>query len=178
MIDKKPGGRKPHPPETYEKIRQMASPNVSLAEIANELGLPYSTVQQYVYRMGLPYRSVRIREAQKDEIMRLAAAGMTATDISSRTQKSVDTVCRAVFERSGIKFSDYHRQVLEGIAPEPKQELTPCRVRRRDWPVCRYYRCYLRHKCESFRQAVTQGKTEDKVPPDTHASSGLTRFLS
>lgn len=163
--------------EELESVRRLAHPDRTTGQIAELTGMVEPTIRSILVREGLPFKRRRYVEVQK--IFESMEKGIDAYDISEILGLDVRTIRAVVKERTGMSFSKYQAHCLTKKSVKAKKEekpaateqvLTPCMVPRSEWPICRMKNCHLRHRCDSFQQAVIEGKVDNTVSPDTHTS--------
>lgn len=75
-----------------EKIITMYRKNVTLSDIAKEVGLTLTTVSNALYKWGISSRRRIISDTQKTEILNAIAQGKTKTEIAKSFNISLSTV--------------------------------------------------------------------------------------
>lgn len=155
--------------DILREIRRLAAPDRSIAELARLVQLPYAQVRGWVIRLDLPCKRERLSKVSRSSLFKLLKQNKNLAEIGATLGLSNPLqIYQIVKKETGMTVKEFRekngRPELTGY--------TPCMVKRKEIPVCREKRCHFNYKCESFREALRQGKVSLNRANDTHSSGG------
>lgn len=158
--------RLPLPQKEVDRIKRLANPNLTVKQLCEKLGIPYSTMHGWLVRLKLPFKREKATKAGRQLILDLTKKGKDIEEIRKlsglRTTNQIYVIIQKETGMSFKEYRDYQQEHINGF--------TPCMRSREKWPLCREKKCYLAYKCESFQEALRQGKVDRVRTNDTHSS--------
>jgi hypothetical protein len=157
--------RKNWTPQEIKTMREMRTRNVPIKEIAEKINRTPASVniRCSMYKIYAPKQADRYDDEMIYQVKLLLLDKCNTAAIVCRELNIDYDHFTHWLQANGQSWSVLRREANNqktlGTLSKPKrQDLTPCMLPLKKWPVCREKRCHLHKKCAAFSAAKKLGK--------------------